>query len=629
MVKLPSYIVRGQFLQALDAECARAQPHRKGRADWLAIVGLTEWAELRDRVGHSACIAVIDEMAAILEEDIPHGDRLIHSDEGEIILFIRDRNEAELGRLFAALSRKIVNHHFIAGDEPVRVTPAIGFTAFGGSVYARTGLRCARMALEHSISHLDLRPTAFSNIINAGPLPWQAWLLRIGAGRGLRFSMQLLAAIMIALVLPFIVYMWLPDAIAMWLSRTMFVVTLIVLIFTSTLINIEGILSLRPARPPERPERPYPPASAIIAAYLPNEAATVEATVESLLSVDYPAPLQVILAYNTPHNLPIEETLREIASRNPNFVPLRVEGSASKAQNINAALSLVTGEFTGIFDADHRPAPDSFRHAWRWLSADTDVVQGHCMIRNGSTNWLTRLIAVEFEQIYACAHPGSARLRGFAIFGGSNGYWRTRVLRSVRMRSAMMTEDIDSSMRAVAEGYRIISDPSLISTELAPTTLTSFAHQRLRWAQGWFQITLRHTWLMLKSRHLDVGQKIGALYMLPWRDMFPWVSLQIFPILAFWIARAGSLDGIDWAIPILVTSTIYVTVTGPLQTLIAYFNAASQIRAHPRWFAFHFCVGNFFTELLTMLSRIAHLRQVMGEREWRITPRSTDLGRAD
>ena len=79
--------------------------------------------------------------------------------------------------------------------------------------------------------------------------------------------------------------------------------------------------------------------------------------------------------------------------------------------------------------ADHQPQPDSFTRAWRWLSNGYDVVQGHCLVRNGAESWVARLIAVEFEAIYAVAHPGRARLHDFGVFGGSNGYWQADLLR--------------------------------------------------------------------------------------------------------------------------------------------------------------------------------------------------------
>ena len=89
----------------------------------------------------------------------------------------------------------------------------------------------------------------------------------------------------------------------------------------------------------------------------------------------------------------------------PWLVPLRVQGSISKAQNVNAALAHVGGEFVGLFDADHHPS--FVPRAWRWLAGGAGVVQGHCVIRNGEHQpSATCLVATEFEAIYAVAHPG-------------------------------------------------------------------------------------------------------------------------------------------------------------------------------------------------------------------------------
>ncbi len=139
------------------------------------------------------------------------------------------------------------------------------------------------------------------------------------------------------------------------------------------------------------------------------------------------------MAYNTPQPMAIEEELREMARRDPRIVPFKVENSTSKAQNVNAAMSHVTGEFVGMFDADHHPDPEAFRRAWRWLSNGYDVVQGHCVIRNGQASLVARTVAVEFESIYAVSHPGRTAMHGFGLFGGSNGYWRTELLARTRM----------------------------------------------------------------------------------------------------------------------------------------------------------------------------------------------------
>lgn len=86
---------------------------------------------------------------------------------------------------------------------------------------------------------------------------------------------------------------------------------------------------------------------------------------------------------------------------------------------------------------------------------DSPPARRHLLvIRDAGSSWAAKLVAVEFEAIYAVSHPGWTRLYGFGIFGGSNGFWRTDVLARSRMHGTMLTEDIDSTLRALPEGAR-------------------------------------------------------------------------------------------------------------------------------------------------------------------------------
>jgi cellulose synthase/poly-beta-1,6-N-acetylglucosamine synthase-like glycosyltransferase len=392
------------------------------------------------------------------------------------------------------------------------------------------------------------------------------------------------------------------------------------LLVTAYLLWVEGLVALRREDPPDVPADAYPPASAIVAAYLPNEAATIIETIEAMLRVEYPGPLQVILAYNTPRDLPIEEALRELARRDGRFLPLRVVGSTSKAQNVNAALAHVRGEFVGIFDADHHPEPQSFARAWRWLANDYDVVQGHCVVRNGNASWLTRLVAVEFETIYGLNHPGRARLHRFGIFGGANGYWKTELLRQTRMHRFMLTEDIDSSLRVVEAGCRIAVDPQIISRELAPVTLRALVQQRLRWSQGWFQVALKYTGRSMRSPHLSLRQKMGLFFLLPWREFYPSLSVQILPILAFWIWQRG-LGNIHWFVPIFVLTSLFTASAGPGLACLTYLVAAPEIRRHRGWFLYYIAVSYLYGSARNLVVMVAQLKELMRERQWIVTPR--------
>jgi cellulose synthase/poly-beta-1,6-N-acetylglucosamine synthase-like glycosyltransferase len=331
----------------------------------------------------------------------------------------------------------------------------------------------------------------------------------------------------------------------------------------------------------------------------------------------------VILAYNTPAPHPLEQVLFDLARSDSRFVPYRVTHSTSKAQNVNAALELVTGEFVGMFDADHHPEPQSFQRAWRWISSGVDMVQGHCVVRNGDASGTARTVAVEFEAIYAVSHPGRMRAHGFGIFGGSNGYWRTTALLETRMQSMMLTEDIDSSIRALYAGKHLVSDPGLLSYELAPTTLRALWKQRLRWAQGWFQVSRRHLRDGLRSE-LTRKQRYGLALLLGWREIYPWISLQILPVVAMMAIKAGGVWRLQWFIPLFIVTSLFTMSAGPAQALFAYRLAEPSIRRRTGWFWWYLLISTVcYTELKNVIARVAQIKELGGERSWIVTPRTS------
>ena len=235
------------------------------------------------------------------------------------------------------------------------------------------------------------------------------------------------------------------------------------------------------------------------------------------------------------------------------------------------------------------------------------------------------MVAVEFESIYAVAHPGRAKMHRFGVFGGSNGFWRTELLHETRMRGSMLTEDIDSSMRVVERGFKIRSDRNLVSRELATTSFTQIWNQRMRWAQGWYQVSLEHIKFAFRSSELSLRQKMGIFHLLLWREIYPWLSQQLFPLLAFWAVKQGGLYRLDWTIPVFIATSVFTFSVGPLQTLFAYKLADPEIKQHKSWFwAYLLFTTPFYTEYKNLIARVAHLKQFMGESNWRVTPRSAD-----
>ncbi|TXS46743.1 glycosyltransferase [Streptomyces sp. uw30] len=608
------------FRDELDRELRRPGS-RPGRRDGvLAVVAVAEADTLEERFGARVRSEVAERLAGVAERLGDGSGRLGRDEEGRLLVLMPGVDEETARQALREFATTVAGTRFVVADENVRLTPAVGWLPLTET----DGLRADRVlgqaadAVAEALRHRDLRPVRYEPWMRAAAPRRRARKVV----RPLLLALSPLLALLIGVGVPFALY---EQAYALgWdIASAVYWVVVAGLVLSASLILLECLFSLDAPTRPAAPAQPYPPASAVIAAYLPNEAATIVDTVESFLRLDYPNDLEIVLAYNTPHPLPVEDTLRAIARRDRRFVLLQVPGSTSKAQNINAAVTRVRGEFVGIFDADHHPAPDAFRHAWDWLSHGYDVVQGHCVIRNGDSSWVARQVAAEFEAIYAVSHPGRTRLYGFGIFGGSNGFWRTDMLARIRMHGSMLTEDIDSTLRALREGARIATDRTLISRELAPTRLKPLWNQRSRWAQGWLQVSLRHLWQALRHPKFTPRQKTGLVVLLGWREIQPWLSLQILPILLHSALRAGGADRIDWATPACLLAFAFTLSAGLVQTAFAGRLALPELRRRRGWFWRHALISTvFYTHFKNIVARQSHLKELLGDRRWRVTPRA-------
>jgi cellulose synthase/poly-beta-1,6-N-acetylglucosamine synthase-like glycosyltransferase len=368
-----------------------------------------------------------------------------------------------------------------------------------------------------------------------------------------------------------------------------------------------------------RSRSPLPRCSFLVAAYLPNEQDIILDTVRHILyKVQRPAAgLELILTYNTPVDLAVEEDLRRLAQIHPELRLLRVEGSHSKAENLNAALHIVTGEVTCILDADHQPAPDCFFRAWRWLEHNYDVVQGRNVIRNHDSNLLTQNIAVEFETVYGVSHAAKSFLTDSTIFGGSNGYWRTAALQKIRFNPAMLTEDIDASMRTLLSGYRILHDRSIVTTELAPVDFNSFWFQRKRWAQGWLEVSFKYQRRVWKSGNFTVWQKVYWTYLLYFCVLYSLIALQILPLLLSLLLYQGNLPQSDN--PYLLITTLITFSSGIYQTLVTMKVASTRYPV--MYFIQHAVLIFLYTILKNMIAVVGLYDHLNGYNKWVVTPR--------
>ncbi|MGF1652624.1 MAG: glycosyltransferase [Actinomycetales bacterium] len=619
----PTPIERGsspsEELLSRDAFDAGFEEHLADQPNPLGAIALLDFAERHERSGtegsqgSGAQLSEHQEaLARAVRQDAGSLEALSVDSHGRLIFLMRQRDAVWAARRLSAITAAVVKR--TSGELPgTATTPVIGWTTLEpgdtvASVYER--LADARTT---AATRLDLRPVRRQS--HQSTVPGR----RTGRRRRAATVGYLVLTVLLGVVLPFIGLV-VAHAYEVPAAPVLHAVVAVGLFVTSMTIWAEGWASLRQVQLPAISPDRAPPATAVIAAYLPNEATTIVETLGHFRALDYP-DLQIVLAYNTPRPLPVEAEIARIAAADPRVRLLHVAGSTSKAQNINAALGVATGDFVGIFDADHHPARDSFRRAARWMTAGFDVVQGRCVIRNGAASIVARLVAVEFDAIYGVSHPGRARLHGFGIFGGSNGYWRRSCLHQIRLRDTMLTEDIDSSIRLVASGGRIASDPGLVSWELSPITWAQLWRQRLRWAQGWFQVSRRHLMSSWDNPHLARRQRMGLGLLIGWREVNPWLSQLMVPLIAFQLWHLGPEAFRTWEAGALLVSALVTATSSPAQVWFAWRGAWPDTRRRS-WFATYVaCTVVFYTEWRNLVARVAQMREIFGENEWTVTPR--------
>ena len=388
---------RTEFARQVNTEWSR---HQHGGSDGaVASLVLSELDAVRLRLGHNAADELFSQVAEHIAEISRPLDLIGLAGDYELAILLADVDEDGARDALDEIAKKITSVPFSALGERVLLTPATGFAMLSDTQSAPDLIRAVESARALSMLNLHLDPERWDSTANPLDAPADRTKTWATVKAKLRTPMQIGLTFVIAWVLPFMFYVGI-DALGLDLIFPIYLFLVSSLVLTGAFILAEGVMALKQKEPPEIPSKPYPKASALIAAYMPNEAATVIETIDAFLAIDYPNDLQIILAYNTPA---IRFLSKSISIASPLNIQtssrVRIVGSNSKAQNVNAALSMADGEFIGMFDADHQPRPDAFTRAWRWIDDGYDVVQGHCLTRNGDACWLAKMIAVEFESI--------------------------------------------------------------------------------------------------------------------------------------------------------------------------------------------------------------------------------------
>jgi cellulose synthase/poly-beta-1,6-N-acetylglucosamine synthase-like glycosyltransferase len=248
-----------------------------------------------------------------------------------------------------------------------------------------------------------------------------------------------------------------------------------------------------------------------------NEMYVVERLIESVCRIDYPADLLEVqvLDDSTDETTGIARAAVERARAegiNISYIH-RTNRQGFKAGALAHGLTLASGEFVAVFDADFVPTPDFLE---RTVPFFADAKVGMVQVRWGHLNRdfsiLTQAQSIFLDGHFIIEHTARNRSGCFFNFNGTAGIWRRTCIGDAGgWQHDTLTEDLDLSYRAQLRGWQFVFLPEVVSPAEVPVDMNAFKSQQHRWAKGSIQTARKLLPTILRS-NLPFAQKQEAFF---------------------------------------------------------------------------------------------------------------------
>ena len=252
-----------------------------------------------------------------------------------------------------------------------------------------------------------------------------------------------------------------------------------------------------------------------------NEHTVIGQLVENLHELNYPKDLYDI--YVIADNC--EDNTAQIAREAGAIVCERVDNEKkSKGYALEWMFErLFEMEKTGtvydavaIFDADNLVHPQFLIEMNNHLLKGDRIIQGFLDAKNPYDTWVSGTFAIAFWVIDHVSHLAKTNIGLSAVLGGTGMCITIDVLKKYGWRATCLTEDMEFTMKSLAEGIKTTWAHDAIVYDEKPLTFKQSWTQRRRWAQGQFDVAHRFIPKMLKEgwKRKDIRIWDGCIYLL-------------------------------------------------------------------------------------------------------------------
>lgn len=237
---------------------------------------------------------------------------------------------------------------------------------------------------------------------------------------------------------------------------------------------------------PEKPEGKSEFKVDILTTYFPGEPYQMTiTTLEAINNITYPHTTYLCDEANDPF-------LKQFCEENGIIHVTRDNRINAKAGNINNTLQKhATGDICVVLDPDHIPEPhflDSILP--HFLNPEIGFVQIVQSYYNIKETLVARGAAEQTFQFYG---PMMMTLNAYGAVNaiGANCVFRRKALDSIGGHAPGLCEDMHTAMLLYSKGWKAIYVPEVLARGLAPSNLTSFFKQQIKWSRGTFDLLVK------------------------------------------------------------------------------------------------------------------------------------------
>ncbi len=317
------------------------------------------------------------------------------------------------------------------------------------------------------------------------------------AGRSWRGVITVYAAVLLAFLVS--VKSTLFDASD--LPRVLVVYGVVVGVYLGTRVLLACAYRASKAEPPS--ENMWPSVAVVVPTF--NEQDRITDTIESLLSVDYPADRLRVIVLDDGSS---DETWARVVGasrRHPRLDAVKFSRNRGKRAGMAAGTRAAEGSDVVLFvDSDSILEPRAVREIVRpFLPArgrDIACVTGHADVLNPEVNLLTRLQQVRYYAAFRIVKAAESIFGVVSCASGCFSAYRRGALMDVLSewetqsflgREATFGDDRALTNYLLADGWRVVYQSTAISSTAVPETWAGFLRQQLRWKKSWTRESLR------------------------------------------------------------------------------------------------------------------------------------------